>query len=453
VLYNIYAPLVEVDAVYNPKPGLAESWDVSPDLKTYTFKLRRGVKFQDGTDFTAAAVKFHFDRIVDPATKATVALPYLQSLEVVDDYTVRFNLKSPSVAFPNVLNERAGLIPSPVAVQKYGQDFGRNPVGAGPFRFVEWLQDDHITLQRFDGYYQKGLPYLDQVIFKMIPDSAVLLTNLRSGNVDLMQNPPDADLARLKDSTELKTQIAPGTTTYQMYINSKRAPFDNKALRQAVAYAVDRDAIVKGLTFGLHPVAQGLLNPSSWAYDPNIHPYTRDLEKAKQKLVEGGQPNGFSFELVIPSNPEYRAYAEAIMGQLAEVGIKAQPRSVSLTEAAGLTGGRDQAYQALAGTIVARPDPDLAFTDASHSTGGHNYGRYGADAPIIDQLIEKARATADPAARKEIYRQLQQTINDEALDVFFYQRSISAVMSPKVQGYKVVADSAYRNLPGTWLQP
>ena len=452
VLFAIYTALVSIDEGLLPRPGLAESWEVSPDLKTYVFKLRKGVRFHDGTAFNAQAVKFQVDRIQNPATKATIKLAEVQSVDVIDDYTVKFTLKVPSVALPLVLADRAGMISSPAAVGKHGADFGRNPVGTGAFKFVEWMQDDHVTLQRFDGYWEKNLPYLDRLEYKVVPDPAVLLTNVRSGVLDFMQEVPEIHAARLRQGSEVKVVMESSPWVRMIYLNSKRPPFDNKLLRQAVNLAIDREGIVKGLFFGLAEVAQGVIPPRSWAYSPDIHPYKRDLARAKEKLAEAGKSNGFRFEMVTINTPVHVQWAEAFKAQLAEAGIEVDIRPMVIAEAAARTTDRSVPYQAAGMAWTGRPEMDDTFTQLFHSSGGFNNGRFGpAVGARINPLVEKARAITDPKVRKELYRQVQTIINDEALDVFFYFRRTIAAMNPKVQNYKVWGDTKMR-FNEVWIQ-
>ncbi len=183
VLYTIYNTLVGLDKGFNIVPELAESWTVSDEGKTITFKLRRGVKFHDGTDFNADAVKWNIDRILSADARTPLRSligPYIDAVVVVDPFTVRFNLKAPFRPLLATLAERPGFMASPAAVRRYGQDFGRNPVGTGPFRFVEWIPDQRIVVQRNDRYWEPGKPYLNRIEFVHVPEKQVQLTALRT---------------------------------------------------------------------------------------------------------------------------------------------------------------------------------------------------------------------------------------------------------------------------------
>src|SRR6185295_12255989 len=258
VYHNVFEPLVVLDNKLQIKPGLAESW-TQPDPKTIVFKLRQGVKFHDGTDFDAESVKFNFDRMQNPDTKSlrTGEIANVQNAEVVDKYTVKLNLKKPDAALLATLTDRAGMIVSPDAIKKLGPDLGRKAVGTGPFEFVEWVKDDHLTLKRFDGNWgaKDGKPYLDQLRYRPIPDDTVKLQSLISGEIDFMDYVQPRDVAGVKSNPNLVEVDIPSLAAFGYQFNTTRPPFDNKALRLAVAHAIDNEAIVKGVWLGVGTAA------------------------------------------------------------------------------------------------------------------------------------------------------------------------------------------------------
>ncbi len=248
----MFNTLLEIDSAGQVRPGLAESWSY-PDPKTLVLNLRKGVKFHDGTDFNAEAVKFNIGRMIgNPATDPYQAGPQygrtlladVKSVDVIDNYTVKFNLGTPQAALlGNLTINAAAAMFSPTAVKKWDKDTVNHPVGTGPFEFVEWVKGDHLTVKRFDGYWRKDeygdqLPYLDGVIVKPIPDTSVALTNLRTGNVDMINELEPAQIPLLEADKNLKTAQWGGNALYVMLKNAL-PPFENKALRQAVAWAID----------------------------------------------------------------------------------------------------------------------------------------------------------------------------------------------------------------------
>jgi peptide/nickel transport system substrate-binding protein len=235
VYNNIYSKLVDIDAKFGIVPQLAESWEVKGGGLVYVFKLRKGVKFHDGTDFNAEIVKWNFDRMRDPALASPrrSEIAPVKDVKVVDPYTVEITLSASYSPFLTVLTDRAGMMVSKAAVEKFKDDYARNPVGTGPFRFVEWVKDDHLTIKRFDGYWEKGLPYLDEVIYRPIPDPSVRFTSMRTGQVDFMHQIAPKDVAQAKGEKGLKVSEIPSLWWQGMHLNNQVAPFNNKALRQA----------------------------------------------------------------------------------------------------------------------------------------------------------------------------------------------------------------------------
>ena len=297
IYHNIYEPLVVLDAKLGIKPGLAESWQ-QPDPKTLVFKLRRGVKFHDGTDFNAEAARFNFTRMkTEPKSVRKGELANVDSVDVVDAYTIKLNLKKPDAALMATLTDRAGMMISPKVAQERGPELERNAKGAGtgPFVFAEWIKDDHLLLKRNENYWNKqGGPYLDQIRYRPIPDDVVKLQSLQSGEIDVMDYVQPRDVAAVKADRNVVVLDVPSLASFAYQLNHTRPPFNNKALRQALAHAVDTEQIVKGVWLNVGVPSNGPIPPTSWAYDSTIKPIRRDLAKAKAKLAEGGQPNGFS---------------------------------------------------------------------------------------------------------------------------------------------------------------
>src|SRR5881296_380094 len=324
VYHNIYEPLVTLDVKLGIKPGLAESWQ-QPDAKTVVFKLRRGVKFHDGTDFNAEAARFNFNRMkTEPKSVRKGEVANIESVDVVDPHTIRINLKKPDAALLATLTDRAGMMISPKVVQERGVELGRNAKGAGtgPFEFVEWVKDDHLLIKRNEGYWNKqGGPYLDRVRYRPIPDDTVKLQSLQTGEIDVMDYVQPRDVAAVKADRNVVVVDVPSLADFAYQLNHTRPPFATKALRQAVAYALDLDQIVKGVWLNVGVPANGPIPPTSWAYDRSIAPIKRDLARAKAKLAEGGRPGGFEFTMTTNNLPINVQEAEVIQAQLREAGI------------------------------------------------------------------------------------------------------------------------------------
>ncbi|HUG13503.1 MAG TPA: ABC transporter substrate-binding protein, partial [Thermomicrobiales bacterium] len=238
----IYDKLVDIDETLTIVPELASEWAISDDGMEYTFTLVEGVTFHDGEAFNAEAVKFNFDRMLDEETASPRRSEIAQITEVVveDEHTVRLVLSQPFSPLLATLSDRAGMMVSPKAIEELGEDLARQPVGTGAFTFVEWMTSDHLTVERYDGWWQEGLPHLDQVIYRPIVDANVKLTALRTGDVDIIDTVSARDVAGLRDDDTLEmSEIASLGFTY-ITLNNQIPPFDNIALRQAVAWTIDR---------------------------------------------------------------------------------------------------------------------------------------------------------------------------------------------------------------------
>ena len=452
IYHNVYEPLVTLDTKLQIQPGLAESWSYA-DPKTLVFKLRQGVKFHDGTDFDADAVKFNFDRMQDPASKSvrTGEIANVQNAEVVDKYTVKLNLKRPDAALLATLTDRAGMIVSPDAIKKLGPDLARKAVGTGPFEFVEWVKDDHLTAKRFDGYWgaKDGLPYLDQIRYRPIPDDTVKLQSLIGGELDFIDYVQPRDVASVKGNASLVEVDIPSLAAFGYQFNMTRPPFDNKSLRLAVAYGIDNAAITKGVWLGVGTAANGPISPASWAYDASIPPIKRDVDKAKQYLTEGGKPNGFSFTVEIGQTPIATQEAEAMKAQLAEVGITMEIQIVdgAKGQADGVAHNFDLASYAWSG----RPDPDGNTFQFFKTTQGTSLNWAGYSNPKADEILDKTRETSDQAERKKLYSDLVKILQADSPWLFMIHPVEPKAFSPKVQNYDPIPDGMMR-FKSVWLK-
>jgi peptide/nickel transport system substrate-binding protein len=445
VYQSVFNTLVRLDEKLGVQPELAMSWE-TPEPKTYIFKLARGVKFHDGTDFNAQAVKFNMERMKNlPKSGRKSEILEIESVDVVDDYTVKFNLNQPSAPLLATLTDRAGMMVSPKAAQEKGDDFARSPVGTGPFTFVEWVKDDHLTVKKNPSYWEKGsdgqpMPYLDEVVYRGVPDGTVRTTALRTGTVDVLDIPSAKDVASLKTIPELKTSEVPGLAFLYITLNPTREPFTKKELREAVAYAIDRDSINKVVYFNLAVPIQTPIPPSSWAYDQSLNFWKRDVEKAKQLLAAGGAPNGFEFTITFQNQPEFRQLFEVIQEQLKDVGITMKLEAVEF----GLSNTRTNTgdYVAAGNQWSGRPDPDGNTYRYLYSKGEGNGPKFGT--PELDEALAKTRATSDQAERKKLYGEAFKLAAANGNFIPLLARPEVKAMSQKVQGFVHVPDRMIR---------
>ncbi len=453
VLYNIYDSLVAIDKDLKIIPSLAESWQ-TPDPKTYIFKLRQGVKYHDGTDFDAASVKWNIERyLTDKKSLRGPEIGFVQTVEVMDPATVKFNLKAPFAPLLANLVDRAGMMVSQKAAEAGGADFTRKPLGAGTgaFKFVEWVKDDHITLERNPTYWKKdaggtALPYLDKVTIRPIVDATVALTNVKTGDIDVSHYLPAKDYATVKAGKEIILQETTGLGYASIALNVRDEPFNKKELRQAFAEALDRDQLLKTIFFNVGKPAYSAFPPSNFAHDPNFKPYTGSATKAKEYLKAGGKPDGFTCEMKIRSgDTETSQLAQLVKDQVAKAGITMNLVQIDYpTLVADQQAGK---YQANLTGWSGRIDPDGNVYNQLHTGTPNNlYSN-----PQVDDLLDRARATSDQAQRKELYQQLQKLVADDAPTVY-YQHPLSFLLArPAVQGMVLYPDAIMRFETG-WLR-
>jgi len=445
IFYAFYNPLVAMDERLTIVPELARSWEVSKDGLTWTFKLQAGVVFQDGTPFNAEAVKFNLDRIRSPETGSTLRtlLEPIQEVRVVDPLTVQVRVRTPFTPLLGLLTEGPGFQPSPTAVRKSGKDYGLHPVGTGPFEFVDWQKGDQIRTRRFDRYWEKGLPYLDAVTFKPIPDDTVRLANLQAGALDVDQFVPARSIAAVRRDRNLRTFVLAGTRWPMLRLNLAQGAFTNKALRQAVSYAINRDQLVQAIYFGNARPAYGPISPVYPAvYDPSVreYGYGTNLEKAREKLREAGKPNGFAFTLEISAAPDQVRMAELIKAQVAQAGITMNIQAYEPTTFQDrLTFKR---YEAALGSWTPRPDIAGTLRNHCHSNGNVNSVSY--KNPAVDQLLDQARALENGPGRIKAYRDAQRLIVADAPWAFLIFENVVVAMKPSVNGIPAIPDTMIR---------
>ena len=363
VYQNLYDKLVDIDANLSIVPMLAASWTVSPDGKTLTFKLRQGVKFQDGTPFNAAAVKYNVDRMRDPklpsARRSEIAP--IVSVTPLDDTTVRMTLDRPFSPLLYVFTDRAGTMVSPTAAQRTEVDFALHPVGTGPFSLLENVPHDHITLQRNPDYWEKGVPHVDRIVFRTLPDDNARVAAVQAGDVDIINVvplPQVPQLAREAAQRGARIKLLEGGAFgwIAVALNVTKPPFDSKLLRQALAATIDREVMANVLLQGAAYPAYSFFPNGTPGYDAAWRLPPRNLALAKEKLAAAGRPRGFTFTLLNQPGQQRQAVSQAIQAMAADAGIEVKLEIVDLgTLVESITRLREEAaYIDWSG----RPDPD-----------------------------------------------------------------------------------------------
>jgi peptide/nickel transport system substrate-binding protein len=447
----IYDPLVELDADNNVIPALAERWE-TPDPLTWVFHLRRGVKFHDGTPFDAPAVKFHFDRHLDPKTKSMrlLELAQVERAEVVDANTVRVKMKQPYPQFLYVLFDWTGFIVSPTAVQKHGADYGQNPVGTGPFKFVEYKNGDHTTVERNPDYWNAGRPYLDGVRFRPIIADATRQVELRSGGAHIAHDLPFQDVDRVSQMTDVVLSRKLGSRYDYWRWNTSSSPYGKSLpFRQAFNWALDRDAIHRAVFFGTGRVGYDPFHIGTPFYDEGYRPFARDLGKAKALLERADVPQPARFTIYTRPDPVALKLIEIISSNLAEVGVTI---GIQQEDGAAYQARFDRADYHLGvyqGFLSWRPDPAQYIRRWFHSSTTL-WKEIAKDAEI-DRLIVASELETDGAKRKAIYRQFAARQNELASAVFSHHGESFIGLSPRVKGWVHMSDQQPR-FQNLWLE-
>ena len=450
IVINLYDGLVRYkEGSLEVEPALATSWKITDAGKVYTFTLRKGVKFHDGTPFNAQAVKFNFDRMLDDKHPQHDTGPFplafffkaIKQTRVIDDNTVQFKLDKPYAPLLSNLAYPTGLIVSPTAVKKYRKDYGRHPVGTGPFKFVKWESNRLVSVAKNVDYWD-GAPKLNAVVFRPITDANTRVTELLSGGLDLMvEVPPDNVAMFAKDKAYTVYQQA-GPHLWFLILNMKEGPFKDKRVRQAVNYAINKQALVDDVLQGTATVATGPTPAAfGWAYNNKLKPYPYDPAKAKQLLKEAGA-TGAQLTFYVAEggsgmlNPI--AMGTAIQADLARVGLKVKIQTYEWNTFLGKVNPGLQGKADMAEMAWMTNDPDtlpyLALrTAAWPDKGGFNSGYYSNKE--VDKLLQQARETTDQAKRASLYKRMQKIVYNDAPWAFIANWKQNAVTTQQVKGF------------------
>ena len=451
IVYNMYDGLVRYrSGTLEVEPALATEWEISDDGTEYTFALREGVTFHDGAPFDAEAVVFNFERMLDEGHPYHDTGPFplsfmvgaIESVEAVDDMTVKFTLNAPYAPFLSNLAYSPGLLVSPAGVREHGAEFGRNPSGTGPFRFVEWESNQRVVVERNPDYWD-GAPALDAVIFRPITDANTRTAEMLAGGIDVMVEVPPVALSEFEgDAFSIHEQAGPHV--WFLILNLKEGPFTDRRVRQAANYAINKSAIVNDVLEGTAEVAAGPTPPAfAWAHNEELEPYPHDPERARELIAEAGA-EGAELTFYVTEGGSGMldpvAMGTAIQADLEAVGfdvsIETYEWNTFLGEVnPGLEGKADMAEMAW---MTNDPDtlPFLALrTAAMPDQGGFNSGYYSN--PEVDRLLEEARVATDQERRAELYKQMQEIVHEDAPWVFVANWKQNAVTAANVENFRL----------------
>ncbi|MFA1820975.1 ABC transporter substrate-binding protein [Virgibacillus oceani] len=439
VTKNIFESLLNYERdSFEIVPGLAHDWEVSEDGLEYTFYLEEDVKFHDGTDFNAEAVKINFERWSDREHEyAFLDDGYIYPLyetmfggvkggeghvideiNVISDHEIEFVLNRPLGSFLQNLAMHYFAITSPAALDEYGPDIGENPVGTGPFKFVSWEKDSQIILEKNEDYRMEGLPKLDRVIYQVIPDNGARVIALRSGEVDIIDdvNPDEAEGIESDDDLELYARNE--NNIGFLGFNVEKPSLDDKLVRQAITHAIDTQSIVDALYAGYATPAVNLIPPNYLGHNDDIEGYEYNTEKAKELLADAGYEDGLELDLWVmpvsrPYMPDPERVAEIVQNNLGEVGITTNiVREEWAPYLEKTSNGEQELY--LLGWSGSNGDPDYFFNSLLHgdAIGGENRTFYKNEE--VDELLDQAVETIDQEERAELYKKAQVILHEDA---------------------------------------
>jgi peptide/nickel transport system substrate-binding protein len=438
--------LFDIDAKLNIVPQLATGYEWADD-RTLLIHLRQGVKFHDDEVLDAAAVKYSLERhLTLQGSFRKAEISSIDHIEVVDPATVRIVLKTPSGAFLAQLTDRAGMIYPPKATEAAGKDFASHPVCSGPFKFVERVSQDHVTLERFPGYWDAKSIHFDKVVYQVFVDSSVRLANLKAGTTDLVEYIAPTDVAAVKADPRLKLAVSDALGYADITNNLDNGPRadtpygKNPLVRQAFDAAIDRAALVNVVFNDLFAPTVQPVSQSSPFYDEALPPPPRDIAKAKALLQQAGVTLPVKVELLTPNQPEQMQVAEVIQSMVAEAGFELRIQAIEF--ASSLQASQRGDYDLYLIGWSGRVDVDGNTYQFLHSGQGNNASHYSN--PTVDRLLDEGRGTTDLAKRRPIYSQLFQELRRDLPLTYLYNARNIVAMTAKLNGFRPIPDGMIR---------
>jgi peptide/nickel transport system substrate-binding protein len=447
----IFDTLTYLDDKGVARPKLALSWDHSEDFKTWTFKLRPGVKFHDGTPFNAQAVKANFDRQKDPANKCRCAfyIAFIRDVQAPDELTAVYNLNDPSVNLPSLIAIQSSnfVIQSPTAWKTKGDDYNRSPVGTGPYILKSWTAGDRMVLEKNPDYWNKGHPYLDRIVLKPLPDAQSRFASLQSGEADIVWDDEyDADnILKAQKDPNLKVHTYVGSGAQVYAFNTKVAPFDDVRVRQALVMAIDRKKMSQAITNGLARPASNPYGDGSWVKCKDDGALPEDVEKAKALIKDYGKP--VEFKMILTATPRGRTIGQVLQQFWKRAGANMEIEQVD--QATIVPRAFMRQFQLTPWRIIDLADPDLQMYANFHTGSPVALANYSD--PELDRLLEHARVTPDPEKRTEDYCAISRLINKEAIWFWTFQNTYYAISTSKLKGLPKIYHGVI-DVSDVWLE-
>ena len=432
---KVYESLVSRDKNAEYKATLATEWKQVDDLK-WEFKLREGVTFHDGAPFNAEAVKKTFERVLDPKVASPRASNFsmIKEVKVVDDKTVQFILEYPFAPLLSILASSEGSILSPKAIAEHADTLSKHPVGTGPFKFESWTPGQDMTLAKNDSYWGEK-PKVDKVVYKVVPEDTTRIAMVEAGEAHIGDQLPVTEVERAQATPSMNMVRAEGLGVEYIGFNVQKKPFDDVRVRQAVAHAIEKEAIVKGVYNNVGTEAVSSLSPKVIGFNANLKDYSYDVNEAKALLAAAGYSNGFKTSIVTDDRKERMNVAEVIQSQLKGIGIDVE---IKVMEYGAYLDFTDKGEHAMfiGGWGNATGDGDYNQYNVFHSSSKGSAGNLAFyNNPEVDKLIEEGRREKDSAKRNEIYAKLQEIELKEAPVIPIRTIDHVSVTSKDVNGF------------------
>ncbi len=436
----IYDTLITYDENLNIVPRLAKAWEVSDDGMSITFYLREGVTFHDGTPFNADAVVFNINRLLDPKMRVPLRtyIAFVESARALDEYTVEVKLKYPHGPALHRFTAPVNSMVSPAAVAKYGAEFGRNPVGTGAFKFVEWVRDDYVLLKKNENYWGEG-PYVDELLIRVVPEDGARVLMLEAGEADVIVRVPPPDVPRLRARNDINVVVAPSTRVIYIGMNTQHKILRDPRVRRAFNYAVNKQAIVEVLLQGYATVMDSPLTPQYFAYN-SIGQYAYNPELAKALLEEAGYPRGFKITLFTPKGRYLMDYriAEAVQAYLARVGIEVEVKTMEwATYISTILKPLEESPLELFllgwGPWIVDPDQMLYPLFHSSQWPPNGFGAAFYRNEEVDELLQIGTSSTDQETRRKAYEKAQELIWNDAPWLFLHHEQQIIAMRSNVK--------------------
>jgi len=448
----MYSYVVQTDKNLRIQPDLAEKWSISPDGKTYTFSVRKGVKFHNGRELVAADIKYSLERILDPATAAYGRgfLLSIDSIETPDPYTVKLNLKTADASLLASLASAFAGIVAKEEVEKAGGALTKSDGGSGPFMLDELQQGQAVKLKRHPNYYLKDQPYLDGITFQLIPEESSIISQLRSGNVHFAVLNDNKNYDLVKDAANLTALRSPRQGFDYVNMDNQREPFGKLEVRQAMSWALDRREVLQAAYGGYGkltaPIPPALVD---YALDGESLPqYKPDLNKAKELLAKAGLPNGFKTELQSPAGfPQLINTAQVVAGDLKKIGIDVAIKQVEY--GTWIKGFVNHEFIMTTNLTSGNADPDAVLYPRLSSKGANNNNWHDTE---VDDLLLQGKTALDHQKRIEIYKKVQQVLIDKSPQLWTVSSDLIEVMKKNVTGYVSNPSGFTNGLVATWLE-